>query len=136
MTDRQVRRKLVERHRKVRRKAREERAQARSGVPQGRRPRAVVASVSDDCCTVQGITWERQPTPCRHDCHFSPDSWDPSAGEARPTGPVEPARVVRDQAMIRTACGHCGVVLDSPTLAAAHVVEHPKMKLEEGALAA
>ena len=107
------------------------RARIARAVRENAKPRAETATPSDDCCIRPGIDWRDQPTPCRHDCHFSDYSWRVTEAVAA-RGPVEPAPVRKDQVQLETACGHCGKVSPTPTDAVAHVAAHKPEKLQPG----
>ena len=90
------------------------------------RPHADVATVTDECCTIQGIVWADQPTPCRHDCHYSEHAWS-KAQVLAPAGPVEPAPVSKERMIFDAACGNCGKVLPIAQ-AVEHVAAHKPIK--------
>lgn len=90
------------------------------------RVRADTATVTDECCTLPGISWEDQPTPCRHDCHYSEHAFRKSEALA-PPGPIEPAPVRKDRMIFDTACGNCGKVLDIAE-AVPHAASHKPIK--------
>lgn len=105
------------------------RARIARNIAANSKPRAETATVADDCCSIPGISWMDQPSPCRHDCHFSEYSWR-KAEAVEAVGPIEPAPVRKDQALIQTACGHCGHVSPDPTEAAQHVASHKPERLQ------